>query len=106
MGGLLMIFTYVFAIALTQLSIGKDFRDDYFSSVPLSMYSLLIYGTFLDNLADFFNAIREESTICLMVATVFVALASLTVMNMLIGILCEVISATAEEERESMITDK
>jgi len=41
-----------------------------------------------------------------MIVTVFVVLASLTVMNMLIGVLCEVISAVAEEERETMITDK
>jgi len=103
---LLMIITYIFAIAFTQLSEGSDFREDYFSSVPLAMYSLIIYGTFLDNLADWADAIRAESTPCLMLATVFVALASMTVMNMLIGVLCEVISAVALEEKESMMIDK
>jgi len=104
--GLLLIFTYVFAIALTQLSIGTHFREQYFNGVALSMYSLIIYGTFLDSLAEFCDNIREESTPCLIAVTIFVVLASMTVMNMLIGILCEVISAVAEEEKESMITEK
>jgi len=104
--GLLLIFTYVFAIAMTQLSIGTDFREQYFDGVALSMYSLIIYGTFLDTLAEFCDAIREESTPCLIAVTIFVVLSSMTVMNMLIGILCEVISAVAEEEKETMMTEK
>jgi len=104
--GLLLIFTYVFAIAMTQLSIGTEFREQYFNGVALSMYSLIIYGTFLDSLAEFCDAIRAESTSCLIAVTVFVVLASMTVMNMLIGILCEVISAVADEEKETMITEK
>lgn len=105
---LLLIITYVFAIAFTQLATNTndEFREKYFSSVPLSMYSLIIYGTFLDALSDFGDDIREESTVLLILASVFVCLASLTVMNMLIGVLCEVISAVAEEEKESMIIDK
>jgi len=104
--GLLLIFTYVFAIAMTQLSIGTEFREWYFKGVALSMYSLIIYGTFLDSLAEFCDDIRAESTPCLIAVTVYVVLASMTVMNMLIGILCEVISAVAEEEKETMITEK
>jgi hypothetical protein len=104
--GLLLIFTYVFAIAMTQLSLGFHFRDQYFDGVALSMYSLIVYGTFQDSLADFCDDIREESSACLMVVTVYVVLASMTVMNMLIGILCEVISAVAVEEKETMITEK
>jgi voltage-gated sodium channel len=103
---LLLVITYIFAIALTQLSDGSEFREIYFTGVGLSMYSLIIYGTFLDNLAEFCDNIRAESTVCLMVVVIFIVLASLTVMNMLIGVLCEVVSSVAEEENESMITDK
>jgi voltage-gated sodium channel len=113
--GLLLVITYVFAIMLTQLTMPK--YDDteihvsyihvtYFEGVAKSMYSLIIYATFLDNLADFCGAIKEESSLCLAVVTVFVGLANLTVMNMLIGVLCEVISAVAQEEKEQLITDK
>jgi len=104
--GLLLIFTYVFAIAMTQLSIDTQFREKYFDGVALSMYSLIIYGTFLDSLADFCDDIRAESTPCLIAVTIFVVLASMTVMNMLIGILCEVISKVAEEERETLTAEK
>jgi len=104
--GLLLLFTYVFAIAMTQLSIGTEFRAKYFQGVALSMYSLIVYGTFLDSLAEFCDDIRAESTPCLIVVAIFVVLASMTVMNMLIGILCEVISAVAVEEKETMVTEK
>jgi hypothetical protein len=104
--GLLMIVTYVFAIALTQLSGDTEMREEFFSSVPLSMYSLIIYGTFLDDLAHFCDNIKEESTACLVLVTFFVVLASMTVMNMLIGVLCEVISSVAEMEKESMMQDE
>jgi len=114
--GLLLLITYVFAIALRnlvpsehnaedsayELSIGEE----YFSSVPEAMHNLIIFGTFLDALSDFVRPIHEQSTPCLILTWIYIALASLTVMNMLIGVLCEVISAVAIEERESMMVDK
>merc|ERR1719502_2654315 len=52
--GLLVIITYVFAIAFTQLAVGTPtIGEDYFANVAQSMYSLLIYATLLDNMADF-----------------------------------------------------
>jgi len=104
--GLLMIVTYIFAIAMAQLSIGTSFREQYFQGVALSMYTLLIYGTFLDSLAGFTDAVREESTICLMMLTVFAIISALTLMNMLVGVLCEVVSAIARTETEALLTEK
>jgi uncharacterized membrane protein (GlpM family) len=104
--GLLMLVDYVFAIAMVQLSRETEMGDEFFRSVPLAMYSLIIYGTFLDDLSYFADRVKAESTVVLALGSVFVILASLTVMNMLIGVLCEVISAVAEEERESMIVEK
>jgi len=107
--GLLVIVTYVFAIALTQLSRKEDdngelpfFHTFYLSGVSHSMYTLIIYGTFLDDLSVFADAVREDSTECVIVISVFIVLASMTIMNMLIGVLCEVITAVAEEERETI----
>jgi len=102
--GLLIIITYVFAIALTQLTQGLVVHDLYFENVLISMYSLLIYATFLDNLADFCDAIREESLPCLLIVFVYVGLAAMTVMNMLTGVLCEVVSAVAATENEERMT--
>jgi hypothetical protein len=104
--GLLVIITYVFAIAFTQLAVGTpSIGDVYFTNVPLSMYSLLIHATFCDDLSGFTNALREEMWPLLVFALIFICLAALTVMNMLIGVLCEVVAAVAETEKEQILTD-
>jgi len=102
---LLVIILYVFAIAFTQLAVDTVvIRDVYFQNVLLSMYSLLIYGTFLDDLSQFCDDIRAESIPCLILVFCFICLSALTVMNMLIGVLCEVVSAVAETEKEMILT--
>lgn len=65
------------------------------------MRHLFIMGTILDDLTKCTNTIRgtSESGIMLMVFIVFVLISSFTMLNMLIGILCEVVQATAEAER-------
>merc|ERR1719321_2643156 len=103
--GLLVILTYVFAIAFTQLSVGKDLGEWAFSNVSLSMYTLLIYGTLLDDLSALTDALREEMPVLLAVLLLFIILAALTVMNMLIGVLCEVVSAVADKEKEGIMTE-
>jgi voltage-gated sodium channel len=106
--GLLVVLTYVFAIAMTQLASGTELSEDgaFLSCVAMSMYSLTIHATFLDDLADFADALKaQDSPIMLIVGSIFIVLASMTVMNMLIGILCEVISSVAEEERFGILTD-
>eukprot|EP00927_Polykrikos_kofoidii_P025278 TRINITY_DN2274_c0_g1_i4.p1 TRINITY_DN2274_c0_g1~~TRINITY_DN2274_c0_g1_i4.p1 ORF type:complete len:641 (+),score=113.38 TRINITY_DN2274_c0_g1_i4:202-2124(+) len=100
---LLIIILYVFAIAFTQLSKDFVFHDLFFSSVSLSMYTLLVAGTFLDNLTSVTTSIGNESGVCVALFFVFVLLAALTVMNMLIGVLCEVVSAVAATEKEGLL---
>eukprot|EP00747_Dinoflagellata_sp_TGD_P142906 gnl/TRDRNA2_/TRDRNA2_176311_c0_seq14.p1 gnl/TRDRNA2_/TRDRNA2_176311_c0~~gnl/TRDRNA2_/TRDRNA2_176311_c0_seq14.p1 ORF type:complete len:505 (+),score=104.48 gnl/TRDRNA2_/TRDRNA2_176311_c0_seq14:214-1515(+) len=102
---LLFIVTYVFAIAFVQLAPpGGYCQEVFFEHVPLAIYSLFMYGIFLDNLADFCNAIRAESEIGMVLALLFIYFACMTVMNMLIGVLCEVITAVAATEREERMT--
>lgn len=102
---LLVIILYVFAIAFTQLAMDKEhIRETYFTNVALSMYSLLIYGTFLDDLSQFCDDIRRESEPILILVFLFICLSALTVMNMLIGVLCEVVSAVAATEKEMILT--
>lgn len=110
--GLLLVVTYVFAIALVNLvpeasdEFETNIAEAYFSSVPESIHSLIIYGTFLDNLSDFILNVKAQSVPCFLLTWLYICLASLTVMNMLIGVLCEVISSVATEERESMTVEK
>jgi hypothetical protein len=107
--GLLIMITYVFSIALTQIS-DREYEggvwETYYTSVPHAMYTLAVYGLFGDNLAEFCDMNRVENTACLIIVTIYVVLASMTVLNMLIGILCQVISAVAVEEREAIMVDE
>lgn len=106
---LLVLITYIFAIAFTQLSVGTEtLGDTYFSNVPLAMYSLLIYTTFLDDLSAFMDDCRAEegrNWYLIVIGMAFICLASLTVMNMLVGVLCEVVSAVAATEKEEMMQE-
>jgi len=105
--GLLLLITYVFAIALRNLvPADSEIAEEYFSTVPEAMHNLIVYGTFLDALSDFIIPVKEQSPVCFCFTWLYIALAAMTVMNMLIGVLCEVISAVAEEEKESMMIDK
>lgn len=100
---LLLALTYAFAIALTQLAVETDVGDMYFANVTLSMYHLFIHATFMDDLAQFTNDMRHQDTWHLLALTlIFVCLAALTLMNMLVGVLCEVVSAVAVSEREEI----
>eukprot|EP00929_Paragymnodinium_shiwhaense_P112029 TRINITY_DN80280_c0_g1_i1.p1 TRINITY_DN80280_c0_g1~~TRINITY_DN80280_c0_g1_i1.p1 ORF type:complete len:492 (-),score=68.35 TRINITY_DN80280_c0_g1_i1:255-1730(-) len=103
---LLVIVTYVFAIVCRQLSEGTEFQATFFANVGLSMYSLIIYATFLDDLAYFCDTIREESPAVLFIIFIFICLSSMTIMNMLIGVLCEVVDAVAITEREELLVKK
>jgi hypothetical protein len=104
--GLQIVVTYVFAIALTQLAEGTEFGEEFLQGVALSMYTLIIYGTFCDDLSVLADAVKEESSVCLAIIALYIVLASMTIMNMLIGVLCEVISAVAMEEKETISIDK
>lgn len=117
--GLLIIITYVIAIALRNLVPAAKSPEEcaelwneecieilFFSSVPEAMHNLMIFATYLDELGSFMFGIKQESPACLILAWLYLCLASLTVLNMLVGVLCEIISAVAAEEQETMIVDK
>jgi len=118
--GLLIVITYVFAIALRNLVPSAGTEDEcaalsedagcievtFFSSVPEAMHNLFIFGTCGDELSTFIWTVKQQSPACLILSWLYIAFASLTVLNMLVGVLCEVISAVAAEESESMMVDK
>jgi voltage-gated sodium channel len=102
---LLILATYVFAIALTQLSEDTEFGETFLHGVAESMYTLIIYCAFFDDLSVYADAVKAESTVCMIISVFYMVIAGITILNMLIGILCEVISAVAAEERESIAVD-
>jgi len=99
---LLFVMLYIFGMTFRQLA-NQSLAEAYFSSLPHAMYTLLIHGTFLDSLSTVVEVIASQSRICALIFWVFVVLSSLTVMNMLIGILCEVVSAVSATDREAML---
>merc|ERR1719281_230478 len=62
----------------------------------------MIYATFCDDLSYLMDSLRFELWYLVILAIVFICLASLTVMNMLVGVLCEVVSAVAKTEKEEL----
>jgi len=99
--GLLLLILYVFAIAFTQLCADSD-CSEHFDGVLTSMHVLLVNGALMDSLIDIIEPLMEESIVLLMVFYFYLLLAALTIMNMLIGVICEVVSAVASTEREAM----
>jgi hypothetical protein len=86
---------------------GPDDEEEiasYFGTMGKSMFSLFIYGTVLDDVTACTDAIRgTENVFMLSLFIVFILISSFTILNMLIGILCEVVSATAESEKTKAV---
>jgi hypothetical protein len=116
---LLVAMVYVFAILLRQLTAGEDYGNEFFPNVPCSMATLLLDGAFPDqkdliygvgggcpeNLAAAMSA--DPHTLSRMlygsIIVLYLIFASLTCLNMLVGILCDVVSAVSSFEREEML---
>eukprot|EP00930_Biecheleria_cincta_P021871 TRINITY_DN1607_c0_g1_i1.p1 TRINITY_DN1607_c0_g1~~TRINITY_DN1607_c0_g1_i1.p1 ORF type:complete len:700 (-),score=104.58 TRINITY_DN1607_c0_g1_i1:319-2418(-) len=99
---LLMGVIYCFGIAFTSVLKGTEVGAESYPTVLYSMHSLVIHGALLDDLAGMMTSLVQESLIAFFLMYVLVLTAAVTVMNMLIGILCEVITAVAEGEREAI----
>jgi hypothetical protein len=100
---LLVIVLYVFGIAFTQMIGETEVGAQYYSSVPHAMSTLLLHGCFGEDLPDVVKDTGDESMVMASVLMIFVLLASLTVMNMLVGVLCEVVSIVSSVEKEQMV---
>lgn len=100
---LLFLLLYVFAILFRQMSADTDLEEDYFPGMGSAIHTLVLDGILFDSPGDLMSVMIEDSQYHLILAFyLFVLLATLTVMNMLIGVLCEVVSAVADAEREEM----
>jgi len=91
--------TYVFAIILRQLTRDTEVGAVRFSSVPKACYSLLIEGLMPDN-SVMMEELSHETWFLGVVFFFFILLAAWTIMNMLIGIICDVVRSVAESEED------
>merc|ERR1712048_222312 len=104
MGLMVVVLVYVFGIVIHMFLKDDDLVANYFETLSLCMWTLLMDGTLLDAPGVVLNRLvrRGEfnTTVAVIFFLVFILLSALTVMNMLIGILCNVVTAVAASEKE------
>merc|ERR1712048_1432832 len=72
-----------------------------FGTLSLTMWTLLVDGAFMDGYATLSRRLIEDKQwVAFFVIFVFTLAAALTVINMLIGVLCEVVTNVANREQE------
>lgn len=97
---LLALTIYLFGILFTQLLAESALAQGRFDKVPNSMHFLLVQLLSGAD-ADFMGEIRTEGPLNYFLWLLFLFLGQLTIMNMLIGVVCNAIDDTKEEIHES-----
>jgi len=95
---LLIVIVYVFAIIFKTQSVGDPQLEKIFPDVFRAAWVLILQGVFMDGPTEVLEKIRVNSYPLTGVFFVFIALSSFTIMNMLIGILCNVIGRVTDSE--------
>eukprot|EP00440_Ansanella_granifera_P039269 gb/GFBE01042605.1/.p1 GENE.gb/GFBE01042605.1/~~gb/GFBE01042605.1/.p1 ORF type:complete len:580 (+),score=125.28 gb/GFBE01042605.1/:1-1740(+) len=106
----LILVVYIFAIIFTsQLGtpgyVPPPDLDDpdakmLFADLGSSMMTLFTYGVLGDNLYYWLTTILAENILLFWAAILFVMMSGITLLNMLIGVLCQVIDDSSKEEAE------
>eukprot|EP00747_Dinoflagellata_sp_TGD_P093258 gnl/TRDRNA2_/TRDRNA2_165706_c3_seq2.p1 gnl/TRDRNA2_/TRDRNA2_165706_c3~~gnl/TRDRNA2_/TRDRNA2_165706_c3_seq2.p1 ORF type:complete len:693 (-),score=136.45 gnl/TRDRNA2_/TRDRNA2_165706_c3_seq2:199-2277(-) len=101
---MVLLLIYVFAIVLHMLLKDEPSVSREFETLPRVMWTLMLQGTFMDNVGEVLMTMQDigklNSWLGVGVFVIFILLSAVTVMNMLIGVLCEVVSAVSNNERE------
>lgn len=102
---MILMLIYIFAIVLFMMLEEEMSLTSFFGTVPRTMWTLFLDGTLLDGVGDLLRTLLdmgEWNTICsVIVFLFFILLSALTVMNMLVGVLCEVVSTVAQDEKDA-----
>jgi hypothetical protein len=93
---------YVFAIAFVQLMDGTDSGGELFPDIPKALNTLLVDMIFPDQ-GGLIEAVGSDGWFYKLLLLAYIFLASLTVLNMLIGVLCEVVGAVSTVEKEVLL---
>jgi len=103
---ILALVIYLFAVLMTQLLVGTPLSEpgSPFARVLTAMnYMLTEVLCGFD--IDIFQTLLQEGVAYYFIWLCFVVLAQLTIMNMLIGILCDVVNGAAEAQKESAVME-
>jgi len=104
---ILILLVYVFAIIMNALIADDPSVSDYFPTVRSAMMTLIVQGVLLDDISTLtYSLLETRNPIAVVFFAVFILLSALTVMNMLIGVLCQVVLDVSAEEKENNIKDK
>jgi hypothetical protein len=97
---LLFVVIYIFAVIFTHLLADVDESQHDFSTVPSSMVCLLARGIFADQSSLIYEMLDIHFFYFVLVM-VYIILANLTLMNMLLGIVCQVVTRVAEAQSDA-----
>ncbi|CAK0819930.1 unnamed protein product [Prorocentrum cordatum] len=102
--GLLILIIYLFSIIFRSLVDPGGFLEmEYFPSVTYTMLFLLMHGTFLDSVgAKGFEINREGGIVLMFFFLAYIFMTSFLMLNMLIGVVCEMVSTVKNCEQELM----
>jgi len=99
---LLVSLLYVYAIGFVQL-LRETSAGHLFRTVPAAMSTLLLRVSLLDNPHPVFDQVRANSLIGVVLLYFFLVMSFITIHNLLVGLICEVITAVAATERETIL---
>lgn len=107
----MVVVTYVFAIVFTSQIAQYDYErpagvedptaKELFGDMGSSMMTLFTNGVLVDNLVFTLTEIQKESLALMWAFMVFIVISGMTLLNMLIGVLCQVIEDSAQGEAEA-----
>jgi hypothetical protein len=101
---MVLLLIYVFGIIVHMGSSKEEGLNHKLGTLPRCMWTLLMDGTFMDSTGSLLTNLIERgkfnTVATAFVFLTFILLSAMTVMNMLIGVLCEVVSAVAQGERD------
>lgn len=100
---ILFLIIYIFAIVFVQTARGTKAAAGHFDNIPQAMNFMLVQV--LTGFDDTFmlDLLQDGGLVVYMLWLAYIFLGALTIMNMLIGVLCEVMASTAEKESENRI---
>jgi len=98
---LLAIIVYYFSLCFRILTHGSQSGEEYFHSVPQSMLSLLLYGV-LPDMAPMVYNMSDENPFFGILILIFIFIATLVALNLLIGVLVEVVSVVSAMEKQHL----
>eukprot|EP00927_Polykrikos_kofoidii_P030065 TRINITY_DN25935_c0_g2_i5.p1 TRINITY_DN25935_c0_g2~~TRINITY_DN25935_c0_g2_i5.p1 ORF type:complete len:661 (+),score=90.25 TRINITY_DN25935_c0_g2_i5:142-1983(+) len=96
---LLFLIVYVFAIAFRQITDGTPMGEKYFPSIPTAILHLVVLGIIPD-IQDLVLDLSAESVLTGFMAFTFALIGSITVLNLLVGVLVEAVSVVACVEKD------